>query len=129
MQHSVKKGDIETDLANPADLQDRITADRSSAFPVFMFIVFACLWLVVGSMAGLIASLKLHEPDWLINYAWLTFGRNRTVHLTAVLYCWITNAALGMIVWLLPRLLRTRLEGAIWVMMGGALIKPASPAA
>ena len=122
MQHAVKKGGIETDLANPADLQDRIAADRSSAFPVFMFIVFACLWLVVGSIAGLIGSIKLHEPDWLTNYAWLTFGRIRTVHLTAVLYGWITNAALGMIVWLLPRLLRTRLEGAIWVMMGGALI-------
>jgi cytochrome c oxidase cbb3-type subunit 1 len=27
----------------------------------------------------------------------------RTVHLTAVLYGWITNAALGIIVWLLPR--------------------------
>ena len=122
MQHAVKEGGIQTDIANPADLQDRITADRSSAFPVFMFIVFACLWLVVGSVAGLIASLKLHEPDWLTNYAWLTFGRIRTVHLTAVLYGWITNAALGMIVWLLPRLLRTRLEGAIWVMLGGALI-------
>ena len=122
MQDAVKKGGIETELANPADLQDRIAADRSSAFPVFVFIAFACLWLVVGSIAGLIASLKLHEPDWLTGYAWLTFGRIRTVHLTAVLYGWITNAALGMIVWLLPRLLRTPLEGAIWVMMGGALI-------
>ena len=54
--------------------------------------------------------------------AWQTFGRMRTMHLTAVLYGWITNAALGIIVWLLPRLLRTPLMGAPWVMMGGALI-------
>ncbi|MBC7548786.1 MAG: cbb3-type cytochrome c oxidase subunit I, partial [Polaromonas sp.] len=122
MQQAVKKGGIETDIADPAELQDRITSDRSTAFPVFMFISFACLWLVVGSVAGLTASIKLHEPDWLTNQAWLTFGRIRTAHLSAVLYGWITNAALGVIVWLLPRLLRTRLEGAIWVMLGGSLL-------
>ena len=122
MQQAVKPGGIHTEVADASELEDRITSDRSTAFPVFMFITFACMWLVIGSVAGLIASIKLHEPDWLTQYAWLTFGRIRTTHLTAVLYGWITNAALGMIVWLLPRLLRTRLRGAIWVMLGGALI-------
>jgi cytochrome c oxidase cbb3-type subunit 1 len=87
-----------------------------------MFIAFACMWLLLGSIAGLTASLKLHWPDWLVSDAWMTFGRIRTIHLTAVLYGWITNAALGIIIWLLPRLLRTRLHGPMWVMMGGALI-------
>jgi cytochrome c oxidase cbb3-type subunit I len=105
-----------------AELHDRIAADRSSAFPVFMFVAFACFWLVLGSLAGLTSSIKLHQPDWLTDQAWLTFGRIRTVHLTAVLYGWITNAALGTILWLLPRLLRTRLHGAVWTMLGGALI-------
>ena len=122
MQQAVKKDGVKTDVADPAELQDRIMSDQTTAFPVFMFISFACLWLVVGSVAGLTASIKLHEPDWLTGQAWLTFGRIRTAHLSAVLYGWITNAALGMIVWLLPRLLRTRLEGAIWVMLGGSLI-------
>jgi len=122
MQRAVKEGGIDTHETDAAELGDRISSDRSTAFPVFMFVTFACLWLVVGSLAGLISSIKLHEPDWLTNYAWLTFGRIRTTHITAVLYGWITNAALGMIVWLLPRLLRTRLHGAIWVMLGGALI-------
>lgn len=35
-----------------AEINDRIDADRSSAFPVFMFIAFACFWLLVGSAAG-----------------------------------------------------------------------------
>ena len=103
-------------------LEPRIEADRSTAFPVFMFIAFACLWLLLGSVAGLTASLKLHMPDWLVGEAWQTFGRMRTMHLTAVLYGWITNAALGVIIWLLPRLLRTPLMGAMWVMLGGALV-------
>ena len=107
---------------DPDEMENRIGADRSSAFPVFMFISFACFWLVLGSLAGLTSSLKLHMPDWWVSEAWLTFGRIRTIHLTAVLYGWITNAALGVIVWVLPRLLRTELRGAMWVMMGGALI-------
>lgn len=109
-------------VADPDELRDRVAADASTAFPVFMFIAFACMWLLVGSVAGLISSIKLHEPDWLVSEAWMTFGRMRTVHLNAVLYGWITNAALGVILWVLPRLLRTRLMGAIWAMVGGALI-------
>jgi cytochrome c oxidase cbb3-type subunit I len=122
MQQAVKEGGAPPHAADAAELQDRIASDRSTAFPVFMFVTFACMWLVVGSLAGLISSIKLHEPDWLVSQAWLTFGRIRTVHLTAVLYGWITNAALGMMLWLLPRLLRTPLHGAIWAMLGGALI-------
>lgn len=108
--------------ADAADIQARVVADRSSALPVFLFAAFACLWLLLGSLAGLTASIKLHQPDWLTQQAWLTFGRIRTVHLTAVLYGWITNAALAMILWVLPRLLRTHLHGMVWTLLGGALI-------
>ena len=117
---------VQTDRAlestERAEINDRIDADRSSAFPVFMFIAFACFWLLVGSAAGGIASIKLHEPDWLVQQAWLTFGRIRSIHLNAVIYGWSSNAALGVIIWLLPRMLHTRLHGAIWAMLGGSLI-------
>ncbi len=122
---AAEKGDAAIHVPDEMELEQRLDADRSSAFPVFMFIAFACLWLVLGSVAGLTASLKLHMPDWMVSEAWMTFGRIRTVHLTAVLYGWITNAALGVIIWLLPRLLRTPLMGAMWVMLGGALINVA----
>ena len=122
MQQAATERETPPDIADAAELHDRITSDRSSAFPVFMFIAFACMWLVLGSSAGLISSIKLHQPDWLTDYAWLTFGRIRTIHLTAVFYGWITNAGLGVIMWLLPRLLRTRLHGAVWAMLGGTLI-------
>lgn len=115
-------GERPAHATDETDLHDRVLADRSSAFPVFMFAAFACFWLLLGSVAGLTSSIKLHAPDWLNEQAWLTFGRIRTVHLTAVLYGWITNAALGIILWLLPRLLRTRLHGVAWTLLGGALI-------
>ena len=54
----------------------------------------------------------------------MTFGRMRTVHLTAVLYGWITNAELAIIIWLMP-LLRRPLIGNMWIMMGGALVSVA----
>lgn len=111
-----------TAATNEAEILDRIESDRSTAFPVFMFIAFACFWLLIGSAAGLIASIKLHAPDWLVNDAWLTFGRIRTEHLNAVIYGWSSNGCLAMILWLLPRLMRTRLVGAIWVMLGGTFL-------
>ena len=97
MQQAATPAEAPVLAADAAELRDRIASDRSTAFPVFMFVAFACFWLLVGSLAGLTSSIKLHEPDWLTEQAWLTFGRIRTVHLTAVLYGWITNAALGMI--------------------------------
>ncbi len=120
MQAAVQTGAVPA--VDAAEIADRVDADRSSAFPVFMFIAFACFWLLIGSFAGLISSFKLHEPDWLVQQAWLSFGRIRSVHLNAVIYGWSSNAALAVILWVLPRLLRTRLHGAIWAMVGGTFI-------
>lgn len=50
MQQATKKGGIETDIADPAELQGRILSDQFTAFPVFICISFACLRLVVGSL-------------------------------------------------------------------------------
>lgn len=122
MQSAVAARDDPVVAADLTEIDDRVAADRSSAFPVFMFLAFACFWLLVGSLAGMVASIKLHHPDWLVDDAWLSFGRIRTIHLNAVIYGWATNGSLAVIVWLLPRLLRTKLYGAVWAMLGGTLI-------
>jgi len=62
--------------ARGSELADRIAADRSSALAAFIFLMLGVVWLVIGSLAGLTASLKLHMPDWLAAYAPLTFGRH-----------------------------------------------------
>ncbi len=95
MQAAAIESDADMHPVDAGELQDRVESDASTAFPVFMFIAFACFWLVIGSIAGLTASIKLHQPDWLVSEAWMTFGRMRTIHLTAVLYGWITNTALA----------------------------------
>ena len=103
------------------ELNDRAMADRATAVPAFVLFTFAVVWLLVGSAAGLLSSIKLHAPDLLVNEAWLTFGRLRTMHLNLVAYGWAPMGLLGLVVWLLPRLLRTPLQFPRLV-VSGALI-------
>lgn len=100
------------------ELAERIEADKSTAFVAFVFLACAVAWLIVASAAGLISSIKLHEPDWLANQQWLTFGVIRTIHLNAVAYGWAPMAALGIAIWMLPRLLKTPLMGGRFAVLG-----------
>jgi cytochrome c oxidase cbb3-type subunit I len=103
------------------ELLQRARADASTAPLVFFFLCCAFAWLLVASAAGLTASIKLHEPDWLVAQAWLTFGRIRTIHLNAVAYGWAPMAGLGIAMFVIPRLLKTELVGARYGFLGAAL--------
>ncbi len=103
------------------ELRERARADASTAPVVFFFFCCAIVWLLVASAAGLTASIKLHEPDWLVQQAWLTFGRIRTIHLNAVAYGWAPMAGLGVALFIIPRLLKTPLIGARYAFFGGVL--------
>src|SRR5260221_14382557 len=65
------------------ELLQRAHADRSSATVTFVFLSCGVGWLILGSLDGLTASIKLHYPDWLAGYEGLTFGRIRTIYLNA----------------------------------------------
>jgi cytochrome c oxidase cbb3-type subunit 1 len=103
------------------ELVARAQADASTAPLVFFFYSCAVVWLLVASAAGLTASIKLHEPDWLVQQAWLTFGRIRTLHLNAVAYGWAPMAGLGTAMFVIPRLLKTPLLGARFAFVGAVL--------
>ena len=64
-------------VAMSAELAARAQEDRSSRTAAFAFLTSSIFWLLLGSLAGLIASEKLTEPDFLTGSAWLTFGRVR----------------------------------------------------
>ncbi|MRW85441.1 hypothetical protein GJ698_15250 [Pseudoduganella sp. FT26W] len=108
--------------AEDAQLQEelaaRVEADRSTSLVSFVFLSAAVVWLVAGSLAGLTSSIKLHEPDWAVQQAWLTFGRIRTIHLNIIAYGWAPMAAFGIANWMLPRLLKTPLIGARYAILG-----------
>jgi cytochrome c oxidase cbb3-type subunit 1 len=105
----------------PAELAAREAADRSSAFPAFVLIACAVVWLLVASAAGLLSSFKLHWPDLLTDQAWLSLGRLRTLHLNAVAYGWAPLGLLGLAIWMLPRLLQTPLLGGRLAIVGALL--------
>ena len=103
------------------DADHRTLADQSSAGVVGVCLTLAVVWLVLASLAGLISSIKLHEPDWWVQVDWLTFGRIRPMHVNMVAYGWCSLAGIGVALWLIPRLLKKRLIGATYALAGGAL--------
>jgi cytochrome c oxidase cbb3-type subunit 1 len=106
---------------DPAQLAAREIADRSTRGPVLAFLWSAVFWLVVGSVFGLIVSLKFHYPDWLTDQGWLTFGRLRPLHLNTVAYGWLSMAGMAVALWLLPRTLRTPLRDARFATAGAVV--------
>src|SRR6266566_7637112 len=90
----------------------RITSaeiDLSCRGPLLLFFVSGMIWLVVGLLLALISSIKLHAPGLLSNFSWLTLGRIRPAAMNAVLYGFASQTALGVLLWMLCRLGRTRL--------------------
>ena len=106
----------------PEDLEIRLRADSSSRVVVLTIYAVALFWLILGSLFGDLASVKLHHPDLWGRQAWLTFGRVRTAHLHAVNYGWATAALIGTSLWLIPRLVHAELRGAWSAILGAVLV-------
>ena len=73
------------ELAKRAELS---AIDASTRAPALYFLGSAVLWLLLGTVFALIASFKMHTPEFLGNYEWLTFGRVRVANLNALIYGW-----------------------------------------
>ena len=109
------------EIAYHEDVELRLRADRSTGKPVLFVFSFAIIWLLIGSVFGQIASLKLHLPDWLVQQRWLTFGIVRTVHLDVMAYGWASLAMVGVALWTFPRLLHVELLWPKVAMLGAIL--------
>lgn len=99
----------------------RAGIDRAGKGPVLVLITAGILWLLIGSTFGVIASLKLHWPDWLSDVAQMTFGRARTLHLNIVAYGWLSVTGIGVALWLLPRIFHTPLRRPNMAYLGAFL--------
>ncbi len=95
--------------------------ERTSARRLLLFLfVSATLWLLIGSGFGIIASFKLHLPDWLTGSAPLTFGRMRSMHLNAVIYGWLSLGGIAVALWIIPTIFKTHLR-LVWLALLGGL--------
>ncbi|HEU5396605.1 MAG TPA: cbb3-type cytochrome c oxidase subunit I [Verrucomicrobiae bacterium] len=64
----------------------------------------AALWLVIGSVFALIASLNFHMPGKFGDCAWLTYGRMWPAANDALIYGFGVPAGLGVALWIFTQL-------------------------
>jgi cytochrome c oxidase cbb3-type subunit 1 len=81
-------------------------------------LISSIFWLVLGSIFGVMTSFKFNYPDWLTNYYGLTFGVLRPLHLSSVIYGWLSMAGLGVSIWMVPRLVKTKLRMELLAIVG-----------
>ena len=93
--------------------------DASVRAPIIVFFVFGLLWLLAGTAFALISSVQLHNPGFLNDEAWTTYGRMRPAFLSAMVYGWGFNAAFAIAMWLMARLSGSVLPGGIVAAVGG----------
>lgn len=102
-------------------VKSRIEVDDSSRVVVTFFWATALFWLLIGTFAGLISSIKLHSPDFLGGIEWLTFGRIRPVHWDTAVYGFGGLSASGTLLWLQARLCQVRLPFPKILLAGGLI--------
>jgi cytochrome c oxidase cbb3-type subunit 1 len=105
--------------ASPA-LPQLQKAGAEASCPVGMLTLFASavLWLLTASLLGLRCSLNFHKPGFLAGESYLSYGRVHAASNAALLYGFGVPSALGLGLWLLCRLGRTRLAGPAIVFIG-----------
>src|SRR5712691_7436314 len=92
--------------------------DAACRIPLLLIFVSAAKWLVIGSILGLIASIKFHSPSFLADCPWLTYGRVRPATVNIMLYGFCLQAGLGIVLWLFVRLGRARLAQGGLITLG-----------
>ena len=69
---------------------------------IFAYFVCASLWLVVGTVYGLIAAIKLYWPE-AMQIPMLSFGRIRPIHTNIVMFGWSSMALMGLALFVISR--------------------------
>jgi cytochrome c oxidase cbb3-type subunit 1 len=95
--------------------------DASCRIPLLVLFISAAVWLVIGSVFGVICSLKFHNPNFLADCSWLTYGRVRPAYINCLLYGFGIQSGLGVTLWLFCRLGGTMLAQPLLVTVGAKL--------
>jgi cytochrome c oxidase cbb3-type subunit 1 len=87
--------------------------DASCRVPLLVLFGGAALWLVIGSLLALVASLTFHMPEKFGDCSWLTYGHVQPAADDALLYGFCIPAGLGVVLWIFARLGQVPLRGAL----------------
>lgn len=99
---------------------ERALIDASTRLPVLVFYASSLAWLLLATFLGILASFKMHSPDFLSGWAFLTWGRIQPAHLNSLIYGWGSMAGMGTAIWLMARLCRTTLRHPLLLIAGAA---------
>src|SRR5512133_136964 len=95
---------ISSSLTSPSSPQHGDSLQyRSSWMLILALFISAAFWLLLGSIFGLISSIKFHSPGFLADPAWLTYGRVRAASVNLLLYGFCVPGGLGAALWVLLR--------------------------
>ncbi|MDX1953503.1 MAG: cbb3-type cytochrome c oxidase subunit I [Verrucomicrobiota bacterium] len=96
-------------------------SDLSVRLPVLLFFTGAIGWFVLGNLVYLLSLIKLHAPAMMAGVPALTYGRLVPAQSAMLLYGFASQAAMGLILWMICRLGRTLLFGKTTLLLVGAL--------
>jgi cbb3-type cytochrome c oxidase subunit I len=68
------------------------------------FLVSAAVWLVIGTVFGLLLTIEFVFPDFARGVAQIVFPRLRQAHVNTVLFAWLSGAMMGIWLYIVPRL-------------------------
>ncbi|MDE3245316.1 MAG: cbb3-type cytochrome c oxidase subunit I, partial [Acidobacteriota bacterium] len=74
------------------------------------FMISAAIWVLVGTLFGLIAATEYFAPDLIHGVPQLSFGRLRPTHINVVAFGFLSMANVGAIFYVIPELCRTKLH-------------------
>ena len=103
------------------DAAERAAIDASTRGPVLFFLGNAVLWLLAATVFGFITSIQLHNPGFLADIPWLTYGRLWPAYTNILCYGWASLAGMGVAIWLMARLCRVKVRFGS-VLIGGAIL-------
>ncbi len=74
----------------------------------------ALIWLTIFPLIGVLVSIKFHNPNFLGEWPWLTFGRIRPVHVNGVIFGAFSTSFIALLYYAVPRLCGVRLFKENW---------------
>jgi cytochrome c oxidase cbb3-type subunit 1 len=99
---------------------ERATIDAAASAPVLTFFATGVAWLMVTTLLGLIASIKLHSPGFLADLSWLSYGRIVPAYNLTLAYGWASLTGMGVAIWLMSRLCRVPIRYPGFLVFGAA---------
>lgn len=91
------------------EIQDPVNNELVKAWAIW-----GLVWLTIFPFIGALVSIKFHNPEFLSDYAWFTFGRLRPVHVNGVIFGAFSTSFIALVYYLVPRLCGISLYREQW---------------